>query len=275
MSLVVVAGGVGAPGATTTAVALASAWPARRCLVVEADPDGGVLAARWGLGCEPGLVSAAASTRRELTTAELERHCQRVDSGLEVLCAPTTPEQTRSALGVAAGVLAERLAGLDAIAFVDVGRAWPTSVEVAPFVRAADAVLVVCRPRLDQLAQLVARHRAAYALAARCGVVLVGDHPYPPREVADLFGGEERDAIWATLPVDARTAEVYGGQASVWNWATRRAPLVRAASELAGDVAARLGLAAASGDGDGGDDRPHGGQFPRLARRSQVKEAKP
>ena len=40
----------GAPGATTLAMGLAAAWPAttgRRCVVVEADPNGGVLAARF------------------------------------------------------------------------------------------------------------------------------------------------------------------------------------------------------------------------------------
>ena len=61
MSLVVVAGGKGAPGATTTALGLASAWTGQQRVVVEGDPDGGVLAARLGLGYEPGLVTVAAA----------------------------------------------------------------------------------------------------------------------------------------------------------------------------------------------------------------------
>src|SRR5262249_57798282 len=63
VSLVVVAGGKGAPGATTTALGLASAWTGQRRVVVEADPDGGVLAARLGLGLAPGLMTVAAAPR--------------------------------------------------------------------------------------------------------------------------------------------------------------------------------------------------------------------
>ena len=46
MSLICFANGKGAPGGTTAMLATASLWPMERRLVVEADPDGGVLAAR-------------------------------------------------------------------------------------------------------------------------------------------------------------------------------------------------------------------------------------
>ncbi len=160
MSLVVVAGGKRAPGTTTTALGLAVVWPSERRLVVEADPDGGVVAARLGLSYEPGLVSLAAAMRAELSEAALMTHTQCLEGGLLVLCAPSAPEQMQAALEVSTGGLAARLAAMpDVGVFVDVGRAWPTST-VRPLVEAADAVVIVCRPHLDELTQLVARWRA-------------------------------------------------------------------------------------------------------------------
>ncbi len=70
MSLIAVASAKGSPGATTLTLALGLARPpARGCLIVEADPDGGSLAARLGLSYEPGLVELAAAARREMPDA--------------------------------------------------------------------------------------------------------------------------------------------------------------------------------------------------------------
>src|SRR5690606_40344837 len=61
MTLVALTSVKGAPGVTTTVLAMAAVCPpSRRLVVVEADPEGGVLAARLGLRAEPGLVTLAA-----------------------------------------------------------------------------------------------------------------------------------------------------------------------------------------------------------------------
>ena len=67
--LVAVASVKGAPGVTTTALALAAAWPAAvdggvRPVVVEADAAGGDVAARLGLPHAPGLLDVAVAARR-------------------------------------------------------------------------------------------------------------------------------------------------------------------------------------------------------------------
>jgi hypothetical protein len=262
VSLVVVAGGKRAPGATTTAVGLAAVWPSEERLLVEADPDGGVLAARFGLAYEPGLVSLAAATRRELSESELVGHTQRLEGGLMVLCAPNAPDQVQAALDVSAGVLAARLAVMPGMGvFVDVGRAWPTSA-VRPLVEAADAVIVVCRPHLDELTQLVTRWRAFVDRVAPVGVVLVGDRPYSAREVAEVLDGAGPDPVWATVPLDGFAAELLNAERSRWGAAERRlrvAPLVRALNGLASDLVGRLGVMtshrpALRTDGDGALD---------------------
>jgi len=266
MSLILVGGGKQAPGATTTAIGLGAVWPSERRLVVEADPDGGVLAARFGLSYEPGLVSLAAATRRELSEADLAAHTQDLEGGLGVVCAPSAPDQMHAALEVSVGALAARLASLGEVGvFVDVGRAWPAASMVRPLVEAADAVIVVCRPHLDELTQLVARWRAFGSADPPVGVVLVGDRPYSAAEVAETLPGRGPSPVWATLPLDDCSAELLNGQRSTWGASSRRlrvAPLVRALNGLALDLAGRLGVVTehpaglrVDGDGDVRDVR--------------------
>ena len=54
MPLIALASVKGSPGVTTTCLALAAAWPARRRLVIEADPAGGDLGPWLGLPRAPG-----------------------------------------------------------------------------------------------------------------------------------------------------------------------------------------------------------------------------
>jgi len=56
--LICIAGGKGSPGATTLALALALSDP-EPVTLVDADPDGGDLAAWLGLSATPGFVSLA------------------------------------------------------------------------------------------------------------------------------------------------------------------------------------------------------------------------
>lgn len=54
------------PGVTTAVLALAAAWPADRCMVVELDLDGGDVAAWYDVAAQPGLRSYAAAGRCDL-----------------------------------------------------------------------------------------------------------------------------------------------------------------------------------------------------------------
>jgi hypothetical protein len=76
--MVAIVGAKGAPGATTSALALACGWPGP-VLVVDADPAGGDIAAGWlggRLELERGLLSFAAATRHLAAPApaDLLRH---------------------------------------------------------------------------------------------------------------------------------------------------------------------------------------------------------
>ncbi len=71
MSLIGLCSAHGSPGATTTALAFAATWPEhRRCLLIEADPFGGVIGPRYGLGDTPGLSSVVVSTTVPTSTTK-------------------------------------------------------------------------------------------------------------------------------------------------------------------------------------------------------------
>ena len=231
MSLLVLGSAKASPGVTTAALALAATWPADRCVqVVEADPDGGVLAARQGLSSEPGLATLAVSSRRSLGAEDLAAHLQVPEgSDVRLLVAPPAAEQSRRALGLAAGPLAAVVARpSDTDTIVDVGRMRPESV-AGPLIEAADAVLLVARPRVDELQQLPARLRALRPTLARVGILLVGDEPYPPAEVAVALDVE----VVAVLAHDPRAAEALRGQGRAGS--LRRSSLLRSVRH-AGDA---------------------------------------
>lgn len=110
--LVVLVSVKGAPGVTTSALALAGTWPTDRPpLVLEVDPSGGDLTAGFALASEPGLVSLAATARREAHRAEVAwEHTQVLPGGLPVVAAPVRAEQASAAVEVlTASMLLEQL----------------------------------------------------------------------------------------------------------------------------------------------------------------------
>jgi MinD-like ATPase involved in chromosome partitioning or flagellar assembly len=162
---------------TLTALAVAASWPAetgRRAVLFEADPDGGVLALRYQLGLEPGLVTLAAAVlagRHE--ECGVLAHAQQV-GGLGVVVAPDAAEQVHTALLAAGAPLARWLADLgEADVVVDAGRLGPGS-PAEPLAAGADAVLMVCRPTVEQLRPAAQRLRVLAPSCRRVGRVLIG-----------------------------------------------------------------------------------------------------
>lgn len=171
----------GAPGSTTTALALASArgLPA---IVVEADPYGGDLALRLSpdgkhpLAATPTVLSVAAgrsAERRHLPAATPMRELDLWSSGSHELS-----EQVRVVPGfmnaeqgasVTWPALASVLASQRVPVFADVGRIHTDSPSM-PILTAADAVIAVCRGDKGSVHHLIERLEAlAPALAERTG----------------------------------------------------------------------------------------------------------
>lgn len=193
MTVVAVGSLKGSPGATTAMLALAAVWPVSTpLLLVEADPDGGALAARFGLSTDPGRASAAPGLRRDAADVVLDRHTQTLPGGTPILVGPTSPEQARASLaGCAARLGGALAASATRDAIVDCGRL-SVGTPAAPLLAAADTLLVVVRPRLDELAPLTHRLPALAKGGARVGLLLIGEVPY---RQDDVGGSRDRSGV--------------------------------------------------------------------------------
>lgn len=236
MSVIVLASVKASPGVTTSLLALAATWPARRpLLIVEADPDGGVLAARAGLPPEPGLTSLATSGRRALADGELDRHVQPLPGGIPVIVGPADGDHAARALDIVAGRLGAGLAALgDRDVLIDCGRLRPNS-PATPLAAGADALVLVARPRLDELQHLRPALPRLAAYGPQPVLLLVGHRPYPAAEIARALDVP----VLASMPHDAETAGRLNGQGGRTE-RLARSPLLRAASQVVTALTATL-----------------------------------
>ena len=224
------------PGVTTAMLALAAVWPEQRpLLLIEADPDGGDLAARYGLRIEPGLTSLAAAGRRALASGEAAKHMQLLSGGLQVVVGPPDAEQATRSLEVLGERLVAALAEFtDRDVLIDCGRLRPGSPATALFAH-ADAPILVARPRLDELQHLHPRIERLTTERRRPGLLLIGDHPYSADEVARAVGV----AVIGVLPTDPPNSDALNGLAHS-RGRLQRSPLLRHARGIAEALVAKL-----------------------------------
>ena len=202
MTLIAAASAHGSPGVSTALQLVASQWAGGSAvpIVAEADPTGGVWAARYGISLSPGILTLAESLRKEEVPSALE-HTQRLPSG--VACVPLSPSATAAAaqLRSVSATLVPYLAQSGHPVFVDLGRLTPDA-RMAPSVVGADALLWFARPTREDL--VVLRYRMAECpQPERVGIVLVGDKPYEQAQVEESL----EVPVLHVLPVDHRGAD--------------------------------------------------------------------
>jgi hypothetical protein len=222
----------GAPGVTTSAVALALGWPSQ-VIIAECDPSGGDILAGLFVGHLPassGLLPLAVEAGRSADAAARALWDQLIDLDDErsrLLLAGISDPRQAAAIAGSWPALAAALAGVPADVIADCGR-----LDAAPAVEAvlsaASLAVLVLRPSLRQVSK--ARHRVeilAEILGGRDRLVLlpIGDGPHSAREVANALGVP----VIAALPEDKKTASVLSdGAGNRRDLVTR--PLVRAAT---------------------------------------------
>jgi hypothetical protein len=257
MALVALASAKGAPGVTTLTVALAALTPG--AVAADLDPDGGDLALRYraedGSPLDPdlGLLSLAASLRRDRAdigdhSEPVDEHLQIASGGLGVLLGVSTPDQALG-LGPLWAPLARALATGNRLIFADCGRLGPVSPAL-PVLTQADAVILLARTELEELAHL--RERLRFL-----STVLPGSRePGKPVRVGVILVAPERDRSSATrteqllrssgiaVPVLGTVADDPRGAASLRGLGGRagRSTLVRSVRSLLAPVAALAGL---------------------------------
>lgn len=226
----------GSPGVTTLATALGARWPGQETpVVIEVDPAGGDLMARFRLCDTPGLVSLAAAARRHggADPKLVAHHTQLLPGGLRVVLGPVGAEQARAALAVlASGPLSplRRAADQpDTTIIADCGRVDPNSPALT-IIRSADAMLLVARPHDDELAHVALKLQAAQQWSRRPCFVLVGDG-YPTAEVSQTL----RIPVMGRVPTDITGAAALCGQ-GISRRTTNKSALGKAAAKIALDV---------------------------------------
>jgi hypothetical protein len=237
----------GAPGVTTLVTLVGAAWTGRRPVVVEHDPSGGDLAARFGLSSRCGWSSAHTAIRREGAIGDLGPHLQQLPGGLDVLVGtrPPTPSGDGDGERTAAG-LCEAAEGMEhgADLLVDLGRL-ASDEPVRCWLHRAERVVIVSAA--DPASVLQVREHAPSLVdrsVGAVGLVLVGAPDHRPEEIADFTGLP----VLGTLPFDRETAlAVCGAHAPARR--VLRSRLVRSATRLASELRAVGPGAATAADG--------------------------
>ena len=252
MALIVIAADKGAPGVTTTALALAAVWP-RPVLLAECDPSGGDLVYRFpaadGSALDPrrGLMTLAVAARRGLQPRQLWEHTQKLSGGLDVLTGVINAEQGAS-LGALWGPLGDLFAALpggDVIA--DCGRLGADGQPYELLLRAS-AVLLVTRPNPGDVIRLRDRAAAVTAAASARGrrgltpaVVVIAEQRTLRATTAEvghaLAHGNVPATVLGGIAADDKGAELMLGQ---WAGKLDKTMLIRTARETAQQLAASL-----------------------------------
>jgi Flp pilus assembly CpaE family ATPase len=176
----------GSPGTTTAAVALAASSRRAPTLVVEIDPAGGDIEALTGVTGEPGLLRVANDLRRQVDPQVLPAYAVSAPPGVDSILAPTAGAVSGSLLGSIADRIGPAFSALPTIVIADGGR-WSPRQASAHRIVGSDAVVLVCRPTAPSIEH--ARHLidALRQLNRVLAVLLIGDRPYGPEEVANVL----------------------------------------------------------------------------------------
>jgi len=244
MALYSLASAKGSPGATVTALALATVWPTDP-VVADMDPAGSDLT--WWcrtpdgepLDVERGLISLGAAVRRGTDDVNLDDHLQRIDGGIRVLSGVPSPGQV-AGLGPAWNHIPTVFNAYPADVFADCGRIVPGSAAM-PVLQKSAAVLFVVRPTIEGMAHL--RERLASLRATLetgvggppVGVVVITSYR-DTRSAPDLQQLLDSEGLRATvlgvLADDAKAADSLRGVS--WSRGVSKSLLFRSASEIAG-----------------------------------------
>ncbi|MFF1628224.1 hypothetical protein [Streptomyces sp. NPDC058272] len=221
MAVIALAGCSGAPGVTTSALALLLSWPleaGRRMILAECDPDGGAVLhglLQGTLGDRYGLRNLSVAARkgefsdafwRQLIDLSSEDGTQESPRDRLLLPGITDPAQSASLTSVWK-VLAQMFRGIESESghdvLVDLGRrgAYGPSGVLA---EQADAVFVVVRNTLRCLQAAEGRVRSLEERVGDVSVLMINEGPYPAGEVQRVL---QVPAV-ATLPYAPDDARV-------------------------------------------------------------------
>jgi hypothetical protein len=275
MGLIVVAADKGAPGVTTTALALAAVWP-RPVLLAECDPAGGDIAFRFpaadGERLDPrrGTLSLAVAARRGLQPGQVWEHTQKLYGGIDVLLGVTNADQGAS-LSMFWGQLGQVLASVPrADVIADCGRLGADG-PATDLLAEASRVLLLTRAEVGEVIRLRDRAVALAAGVEKRGrrgfsadVVVIADQKNFKGALTDVAhalgqgrGPRAPARVLGGIASDARAAGLLRGH---WGGKLDKSMLIRSVREIAGQLAASMPPQPAAGDPRPAYERPAGQQ---------------
>ena len=240
MALIVLCSAKGSPGVTTTALALAYAWPLTgddRVVMVEADPVGGDVASgflRGTVGPDVGVAALAAARNQPFDIALMSEGLALDETGRRLVLPGLSGLVQGPRLDGLWSTLAELTStSRDIHVIADLGRLVPGPPH--PLVVRADAVVLVTTSSLRAVASArpvvrrLTETSTEQATPRRVAAVVVGERrPYPADEVTDSLGVD----LVGTIAWDPGIAAVLSdGEPMSRRFA--RSALVRSASVVA------------------------------------------
>ncbi|WP_043175134.1 hypothetical protein [Streptomyces sp. NRRL B-24484] len=256
MSLIIIASAKGAPGSSTTALAMAGEWP-RQSLLAELDPLGSDLVYRQvapdGNVLDPnrGMFSLALPARGVLSPDVVREHLQELPGGQQILLGLSRPEQG-AAWGAHWDKLGRVLAAPGATDVIaDIGRFFP-GAPVSALLPHASLVLLVSRTTAEDLAHVRARAAAVQQQisatgrrSAPIGVLLVAPLRKKSQAVEAatrvLAAGGSPAQVVGVVAYDPDAAEQLAGRR---RGRIHKTQLVASVRGIVADLENRFGLAA-------------------------------
>lgn len=247
MPLLSVINAKGSPGATLSASSLAAVWPEADRVLVEADPAGGVLAARWRLQSRPSLVDVSAT----LLTAPDERAA--LDAGvqettflgeqLQVVCAPIQRPNATASLAKVLSQNPKVFTPSDRWVIADLGRIAPGTV-AWPLLARSDAVLMVLRGDVESVLALRGLSDSVSAECASRWAVVVVPATYDADDINGAFVGQDLHVpvLGDLPPVEPSGRGGHRRAAAAWT------DLALSCIELSSRVSLAIGTGPASGE---------------------------
>lgn len=270
---------------TTTAVALAAAWPLdREVVILESDRSGGSLAGWLDTPATPSLSTLVASRGSRAHDADgdgghgwadVAGVVQNSASGIRFIAAPVRSREAALAIAEAERSLTPMLADLPSPTVIaDVGR--HSAADPLPGAVVVASILVVLHRQdpssagaaavgLDRLLEVVDQLGAT---RGRVLVGIIGDEPFGLGEITDHLAASTTTAIQGVYPIafDPLSASVLAGRSGVSAKRLARLPLARSVGRLAIDCAptGRPSGAPHRGDPHGTDAQGNDAPSPRL-----------
>jgi hypothetical protein len=245
---------------TTTAVAMASAWPAADDVVIlEADRSGGSLAGWLDTSLTPSLSTIVANAHALDTVPSaawfvIDSMVRRSASGLRFIAAPVRARDARRASGEASTTIFPLFASLaEPTMLADCGRLipadpFPTPVSIASSIvvihRQGDASAAAASVRLERLAEVI--HDLA-PLGVPIELCIIGNRPFDLDEIHRFVTDNNESVAAHPLADDTLSAAVFAGHRGVSAKRLARLPLMRSVRRVTDAVRQSLDVDEADG----------------------------